>query len=212
MRSAPQGYRTESKKLMVVMNAAAAILTTKSPYIVRTSGTQSQLNEPFGNWAAKNGAKTLFSMVSDFSPGHDAETAVLEGYKQAGGRVLASIRFPVAQPDFSVYVQRAKDANPDGIYVWIPAGAQPAALGKALAEHGINARKTLVLSDGNLTDDSALKSMGDVALGFVTVAHYDWNHRLGVEQGVRARLRGDFRRAPPGCALDRWLGRDALDL
>jgi branched-chain amino acid transport system substrate-binding protein len=56
---------------------------------------------------------------------------VLEGYKQAGGRVLASIRFPVAQPDFSVYVQRAKDAAPDGVYVWIPAGAQPAALGKS---------------------------------------------------------------------------------
>ena len=170
------GVSEESKKLMVVMNAAAATLTTKSPYIVRTSGTQSQLNEPFGNWAAKNGVKTLFSMVSDYSPGHDAETAVLEGYKQAGGRVLASIRFPVAQPDFSVYVQRAKDADPDGIYVWIPAGAQPAALGKAIGEHGIDARKTMVLSDGNLTDDSALKSMGDVALGFVTVAHYDWNH------------------------------------
>ena len=34
----------------------------------------------------------------------------------------------------------------------------------------------MVLSDGNLTDDSALKSMGDVALGFITVAHYGWNH------------------------------------
>ena len=82
----------------------------------------------------------------------------------------------MAQPDFSVYVQRAKDANPDGIYVWIPAGAQPAALGKALGEHGVDARKTMVLSDGNLTDNSALMSMGDVAIGFVTVAHYDWNH------------------------------------
>jgi branched-chain amino acid transport system substrate-binding protein len=165
-----------SKKLMVVMNAAASLLTTKSPYIVRTSGTQSQLNEPFGSWAAKNGAKTLFTMVSDYSPGHDAEAAVLDGYKQAGGQVLGSIRFPVAQPDFSVYVQRAKDVNPGAVYVWIPAGAQPAALGKALVEHGVNAHTTMVLSDGNLTDDSALKSMADVALGFITVAHYDWNH------------------------------------
>jgi branched-chain amino acid transport system substrate-binding protein len=103
------GVSEDSKKLMVVMNAAAAVLTIKSPYIVRTSATQSQLNEPFGNWAAKNGVKSLFSMVSDYSPGHDAETAVLEGYKQAGGHIIASIRFPVAQPDFSVYVQRAKD-------------------------------------------------------------------------------------------------------
>jgi branched-chain amino acid transport system substrate-binding protein len=144
-------------------------------------------------------------MVSDYSPGHDAETAVLEGYKQAGGHIIASIRFPVAQPDFSVYVQRAKDANPDGIYVWIPAGAQPAALGKAIAENGIDARKTMVLSDGNLTDDSALKSMGDVALGFVEPC-------LGVEKRVCSRLRGDFERAPPRCPLNRRLGRDAFDL
>jgi branched-chain amino acid transport system substrate-binding protein len=190
----------DSKKLMVVMNAAASILTTKSPYIVRTSGTQSQLGQPFGGWAAKNGARTLFTMVSDFSPGHDAEAAVLEGYKQAGGRVLASIRFPVTQPDFSVYVQRAKDADPDGIYVWIPAGTQPAALGKAIAEHGITARKTLVLSDGNLTDDSALKSMGDAALGFVTVAHYDWNHPSALNQEFVAPTRRFQAGATPMCS------------
>jgi branched-chain amino acid transport system substrate-binding protein len=197
----------ESKKLMVVMNAAASILTTRSPYIVRTSGTQSQLNEPFGGWAAKNGASTLFTMVSDYSPGHDAEGALLEGYKQAGGRVLGSTRFPVAQPDFSVYVQRAKDAGPDAIYVWIPAGAQPAALGKAMLEHGINARKTMVLSDGNLTDDSALKSMGDVALGFVTVAHYDWNHDSALnKEFVRGYAEISGGRHPDVLSIGGWDG------
>jgi branched-chain amino acid transport system substrate-binding protein len=197
----------ESKKLMVVMNAAASILTTRSPYIVRTSGTQSQLNEPFGGWAAKNGANTLFTMVSDYSPGHDAEGALLEGYKQAGGRVLGSTRFPVAQPDFSVYVQRAKDAGPDAIYVWIPAGAQPAALGKAMLEHGINARKTMVLSDGNLTDDSALKSMGDVALGFVTVAHYDWNHDSALnKEFVRGYAEISGGRHPDVLSIGGWDG------
>jgi branched-chain amino acid transport system substrate-binding protein len=201
----------DSKKLMVVMNAAAAVLTTKSPYIVRTSGTQPQLAEPFGNWAGRNGAKTLFTMVSDFSPGHDAENAILEGYKQAGGRVLASVRFPVAQPDFSVYVQRAKDANPDGIYVWIPAGTQPAALGKAIAEHGINVRKTMVLSDGNLTDDSALKSMGDVALGFITVAHYDWNHNSALnKEFVRAYGEISGGRHPDVLSIGGWDGMNLI--
>jgi branched-chain amino acid transport system substrate-binding protein len=197
----------DSKKLMVVMNAAASILTTKSPYIVRTSGTQSQLSEPFGGWAAKNGAKTLFTMVSDFAPGHDAEAALLQGYKAAGGQVLASIRFPVAQPDFSVYVQRAKDAHPDGIYVWIPAGAQPAALGKSMVEHGVNARNTMVLSDGNLTDDSALKSMGDVALGFITVAHYDWNHDSSLNKTfVRAYADISGGRHPDVLSIGGWDG------
>ncbi len=42
----------EAKKFMVVMNAATAIITTKSPYMARTSLTVPQLNETFGAWAA----------------------------------------------------------------------------------------------------------------------------------------------------------------
>src|SRR5262249_13109085 len=144
---------------------------------------------------------------ADFAPGHEAEGALLEGYKQGSGRVLASIRFPVAQPDFSVYVQRAKDANPDGIYIWIPAGAQPAALGKALAELGVDPRKTKVLSDGNLTDDSALKSMGDAALGFITVAHYDWNHGSALNKYfVRAYAEIAGGRHPDVLSIGGWDG------
>ena len=47
----------EAKKFMVVMNAATSIITTKSPYIARTSVTTPQLNHTLGTWAAKNGIK-----------------------------------------------------------------------------------------------------------------------------------------------------------
>ena len=73
------------------------------------------------------------------------------------------MRFPVANPDFSAFVQRAKDTNPDAIYIWIPGGTQPAAVGKALAERGIDPKKIRVMGQDVLADDSALKSMGDVA-------------------------------------------------
>src|SRR5262249_42495905 len=65
----------EAKKLMVVMNAATSVITTKSPYIVRTSATTPQLNEAFGTWAHKSGIRKLYSMVSDYGPAHDAEGA-----------------------------------------------------------------------------------------------------------------------------------------
>src|SRR5919198_5285762 len=45
----------EAKKFMVVMNAATAIITTKSPYMVRTSATIPQLTETFGTLARKSG-------------------------------------------------------------------------------------------------------------------------------------------------------------
>jgi branched-chain amino acid transport system substrate-binding protein len=166
----------EAKKFMVVMNAATAIITTKSPYIARTSVTPPQLNESFGTWAFKSGIRKIYSMVSDFGPGHDAEGAFHRAFKEAGGEIVGSVRFPLANPDFSAFVQRAKDLNPEAIYIWVPGGVQPAAIGKALAERGIDPRKTKILGQGELTEEEALKSMGDAGLGILTVYHYDYNH------------------------------------
>jgi branched-chain amino acid transport system substrate-binding protein len=166
----------EAKKFMVVMNAATSIITTKSPYMARTSLTTPQLNESLGTWAAtKGGMKSVYTMVSDYGPGHDAEQAFIGGFKAAGGNLIGSVRFPTQNPDFAAFVQRAKDQNPQGIFVFVPGGAQPAALGKALAERGIDARKTKVLGQLELTSDEARKAMGEVSLGMITSAHYDAN-------------------------------------
>src|SRR4051812_15220111 len=86
----------EAKKFMVVMNAATSIITTKSPYMARTSLTTPQLNESLGTWAAtKGGIKKVYTMVSDYGPGHDAEQAFHTGFKAAGGEVIGSVRYPV---------------------------------------------------------------------------------------------------------------------
>jgi branched-chain amino acid transport system substrate-binding protein len=179
----------EAKKFMVVMNAATSIITTKSPYMARTSVTPPQLNEPFGTWAAKNGVKKAYTMVSDYGPGHDAEGAFHRGFKEAGGEIVGSVRFPVANPDFSAFVQRAKDMNPDGIYIWIPGGAQPAAIQKALSERGIDPQKIKVMGQGELAEEQALKSVGDTAIGIVTVYHYDYNHDSAANRASQS-LRG----------------------
>jgi branched-chain amino acid transport system substrate-binding protein len=166
----------EAKKFMVVMNAATSIVTTKSPYMVRTSVTPPQLNETFGSWAYKSGLRKMYTMVSDYGPGHDAEGAFHRAFKEAGGEIVGSVRFPVANPDFSAFVQRARDLNPEGIYIWVPGGVQPAAVGKALTERGIDPKKTRILGQGELTEDEARKSMGDASIGIITVYHYDHNH------------------------------------
>lgn len=166
----------EAKKFMVIMNAATAIITTKSPYSARTSLTVPQLNETFGAWAYRSGLRKIYTMVSDFGPGHDAEGGFHRGFKEAGGEIIGSVRFPLANPDFSAFVQRAKDLNPQAIYIWVPGGVQPAAIGRALSERGIDPRKTRVLGQGELTEEEARKSMGEAALGIITVYHYDHNH------------------------------------
>src|SRR5258705_9020344 len=102
----------EAKKFMVVMNAATAIVTTKSPYMARTSLTVPQLNETFGTWAYKNGVRKLYTMVSDYGPGHDAEGAFQRAFKEAGGEVVGSVRLPLANPDLLPFLQRAKELEP----------------------------------------------------------------------------------------------------
>src|SRR5688500_12239837 len=165
----------EAKKFMVVMNAATSVVITKSPYMIRTSVTLPQVMETFGTWAAtKGGIKQSYTMVTDYGPGHDSENAFQSAFKAAGGTIVGSVRFPVANPDFSAFVQRAKDLGPESIFIFIPGGAQPAALGKAFAERGIDKEKTKILGSGETTAEAALKAMGDNSIGIITAWHYDY--------------------------------------
>jgi branched-chain amino acid transport system substrate-binding protein len=186
----------QAKKLMVNMNAATSIVTTKSPYMVRTSFTVPQLNETLGAWAYKNGIRKVYTMVSDFSPGHDGEAAFHKGFKDAGGEIVGSARYPVANQDFVAFVQRAKDSNAEAIYVWTPGGPQPAAIGKALAERGIDPGKTKILGQGELTSEDALKSMGDVAIGIITAFHYDFTHASAMNAAFVQAYKDAFGRNP----------------
>ena len=144
----------EAKKFMVVMNAATSIVTAKSPYMVRSSVTLPQVAETFGTWATKKaGIKKSYTMVTDYGPGHDFEAGFQRAFKEAGGEITGSVRFPVANPDFSAFIQRAKDLNPESIMVFVPGGAQPAALGKAFAERGVDPNKTKILGSGETTSN-----------------------------------------------------------
>jgi branched-chain amino acid transport system substrate-binding protein len=186
----------EAKKFMVVMNAATSIITTKSPYIARTSATTPQLNYTLGTWAAKNGLKKIYTMVSDYGPGIDAETWFQTGFKEAGGEIVGSVRFPVANPDFSAFIQAAKDKSPDAIYIWIPGGAQPAAVGKALSERGVDIKKTKVLGQDALAFETALQGMGDAGIGIITVSNYDYNHQSAMNKDFVKAYNDEYHRNP----------------
>src|SRR4029450_13175832 len=90
----------QAKKFMVIMNAATSIITTKSAYSVRTSLTLPQVTETFGAWAYKNGVRKVYTMVSDYGPGHDAEGGFHRAFKAAGGEIIGSVRMPVANSRF----------------------------------------------------------------------------------------------------------------
>ena len=195
------------KKFMVLMNAATSIITTKSPYMTRTSMTIPQLNHAFGRWVAMHGGvKKAYTMVTDYGPGHDAQRSFKAGFEAAGGKIVGSVRMPIRNPDFSAFVQRAKDINPQGIFVMIPGGAQPGAFGKAIAERGIDPKKTKVMGQMEITDEHALKSMGDIAEGIITSANYDYNHKSKMNAAFVKAYNAAYHRNPDFFSVGAWDG------
>ena len=179
----------EAKKFTVVMNAATSIITDKSPYCTRTSFTLPMITVTLGQWAAKNEIKNDYTMTSDYAPGHDSEKGFSYGFTSAGGKILGTVRMAVKSPDFSAYVQRAKDLKPQSIFVFIPGGSQPAAFGKALAERGMGANTIKVLGTQELADDAAIKSMGSDALGIITAGNYNYNREDAMNEKFVAAYR-----------------------
>jgi branched-chain amino acid transport system substrate-binding protein len=167
---------TEAKKPMIVMNAATSIITTKSPYIVRVSFTVGQVTAPLATWAQKNGISSVFTLVSDYAPGIDAEAQFKKTFEAAGGKIVDSLRVPLQNPDFSPYVQRIKDAAPQAAFVFVPAGEQGTAFMKTFDERGLRQAGIQLLATGDVTEDYQLGAMGKAALGVVTTHHYSAAH------------------------------------
>jgi branched-chain amino acid transport system substrate-binding protein len=161
----------EAKVPFVIMNAGTSFITTRSPYIVRASFTLWQSSYPLGQWAAKN-FKTAYTMVSDFGPGHDAEEAFAKGFSDGGGVVVDRVRVPLVNPDFATYMQRVRDAKPAALMVFVPAGKTATSVLKNFADLGLDKAGIKLIGPGDVTPDEALRSMGDAALGVLTVHHY----------------------------------------
>ncbi len=200
----------EAKKFMVIMNAATTVIITMSPYSVRTSMTLPSVGATAGTWAHKSGIRKAYTMVSDFAPGKDAEASFHEAFKKAGGEIVGSVRMPVANPDFSAFVQRAKDLNPESIFIFVPAGSQPAALGKAFAERGVDAKKIKIIGTGEVGDEKSLQGMGDAGLGIITVWHYDFNDASKANKEFVAAYNAEFKRNPDFGAVGGYDGMHVI--
>ena len=168
---------TKAKVPMIVMNAAAAKLTEKSPYMVRTSYTYPDVVPPIADWAIKQGYKTAYVIVSDYAPGHDAEAAFIEAYKKAGGTVVANVRTPMMTVDFSPYMQRVKDAKPDVLFGFVNGGDIAPAFMREFRAKGLPEAGIKLIGSGEIVDETVMEVIGDNGLDTVTVYPYSMHHR-----------------------------------
>jgi branched-chain amino acid transport system substrate-binding protein len=172
---------TQSKTPMVVMAAGTSSITQSSPYIVRTSFTLAQSSVSMADWAPKNGIKTVVTLVSDYGPGIDAEKFFKDRFVFNGGTVIESLRVPMRSPDFAPFLQKVRDANPEGLFVFVPSGAGAAVM-KQFLERGMDKAGIKLIGPGDITDDDQLNEMGDGALGVVTAHFYSAAHPSAVNK------------------------------
>jgi branched-chain amino acid transport system substrate-binding protein len=93
----------------------------------------------------------------------------------------------------------------------IPGGAQPGAFGKALAERGIDPQKIEILGQAEITDEHALASMGDVAIGIITAGHYDYSHRSKLNEDFVKAYNAEFHRNPDFFSVGGYDGMHLID-
>ncbi|MDB5521908.1 MAG: Extracellular ligand-binding receptor, partial [Tardiphaga sp.] len=196
---------TQAKVAQVVMAAGTSIITERSPYIVRTSFTLAQSSTIIGDWAAKNGIKKVATLTSDYAPGNDALTAFKERFAAGGGEVVEEVKVPLANPDFAPFLQRMKDAKPDAVFVFVPAG-QGGNFMKQYAERGLDKSGIKVIGPGDVMDDDLLNGMGDAALGAVTAHLYSAAHPSEKNQAFVAAYKKAFGTRPGFMAVGGYDG------
>jgi len=165
---------TEAKMPEVVMVSGTSAVTERSPYIVRTSFTLGQQSAVIAEWVVKNGSKKTVIVQSDWAPGAEATAVFTEAYTRAGGKILDTIKVPLANPDFAPFLQRAKDANPDTLFVFVP--AQAGTFAKQFVERGLDKSGIRLIGPGDITDDNDLPGMSDAMIGVVTAGLYSASH------------------------------------
>jgi branched-chain amino acid transport system substrate-binding protein len=196
---------TQAKIPEVVMAAGTSIITERSPYIVRTSFTLAQSSTIIGDWAVKNGIKKVAALTSDYAPGNDALASFKEHFTAGGGQIVEEVKVPLANPDFSPFLQRMKDAKPDAMFVFVPAG-QGGTFMKQYAERGLDKAGIKVIGPGDVMDDDLLNGMGDAALGTVTAHIYSAAHPSQKNKDFVAAYKKSFNSRPGFMAVSGYDG------
>src|SRR5205085_1630424 len=92
------------------------------------------------------------------------------------GIVLSPVATAVApltaEANFPPFVQRIKDAKPDVVFIFVPAGTQATGMMKAIKDLGLREAGINVTAPQDLLPDEELPRMGDTPLGLITSGTY----------------------------------------
>ena len=162
----------DAKIPMIVANASGVEIPRMSPYVVRTSFTMWQVSLPLGK-AAGQSFKTGYTLVPDYSAGHEAENAFVKGFTDGGGKIIGTGRFPPTAKEFTTFLQQIKEAKPDALFIFRPgSGPETTTLMRSIKSMGLPELGINVITMQNLVSEDDLPNMGDAPVGLITTGTY----------------------------------------
>ena len=200
-------FATNAKIPMVVMGAQTSVITTRSPFIVRSGATLAQSASTLGKWAAKNGMRNVVALISDYAPGNDALNEFSKAFAGDDRAVSDEYRIPLSGPELAPPLMQIKqtEPRPDALFLFIVPGEVRQVL-DAIAAQGLAKEGIKLIATGDLTDDSFLKNLGPSALGIVTAHFYSAAHPSRVNRQFVEAYRTAYSETPGAMAVSGYDG------
>src|SRR5262249_37935292 len=162
---------TQAKIPVIIMNAATASITRGSPYYVRVSMTIPQHVVSLAKWAYDNGIRKVYTIVSDYAPGYDAENYFTKTFKALGGEIVGSARTPQQETNYAAYMEKVLQAKPDALFMFQPTGSPSISFVKAYIERGLKDAGIKLIGTAEM-QQLFLPNFTDDVTGVVTASHY----------------------------------------
>ena len=151
----------------LVMDPAGADTVTKwdrTPTVVRTAVSASQIGHPWGEYMYKElGLRNVTFIGQDYTWGHEVTLGAVRTFTELGGKVAKIIWNPVGTKDYGPTIS-AIPAETDGVSA-VVVGADRARLFEAWFNFGMDKKKKIY--GGYWLQQDALPQMDDRAIGLI---------------------------------------------
>jgi len=198
-------FATNAKIPMVVMGAQTSVITTRSPFMVRSGATLAQSAATLGKWATKNGIRNVAALITDYAPGNDALKEFSKAFATDERTISDEYKIPLIEPDLDAPLMQIKQTKPDALFVFA-APWQVHQVLDAIAQQGLAREGVKLIATGDLTDDSFLKTLGPSALGVVTASFYSAAHSSRANRQFVDAYRAAYNEMPGAMAVSGYDG------
>jgi len=164
------------KQKVVQVNPVATTRELTSPEkaaenIFRVCETSDQSSYSMAKWVYKNTPyRNMVLSSADWAAGHHSMDAFKAGFEEAGGKIIKEVYPKMGTMDFAPFLSVIDAKGADAVYTFYT-GTDAVRFVQQYEEFGLKKRLPL-LGHNVLTDDPYLPSIGDAALGIITVGHY----------------------------------------